>query len=124
MGFVQQLTAVNLYLAVFNLIPAFPMDGGRILHALLAAKIGPVRATRAAARVGQGAALLFGVAGLFFSPMLILIPMFIWFAAAQEPRCLKIASALKGIKVDRAETAIRSRWSHVLQPETQDEVLR
>jgi Zn-dependent protease len=84
MEFVQQLTAVNLYLAVFNLIPAFPMDGGRILHALLAAKIGPVRATRAAARVGQGAALLFGVAGLFFSPMLILIPMFIWFAAAQE----------------------------------------
>jgi Zn-dependent protease/predicted transcriptional regulator len=101
MGFVQQLAAANLYLAVFNLIPAFPMDGGRILRALLAEQIGQVRATVAAARVGQGAAVLFGVAGLFFSPMLVLIAMFIWFAAAQEAAALQISSALKGIKVGR-----------------------
>lgn len=99
-GFTQQLAAANLYLAVFNLVPAFPMDGGRILRALLAEKIGQVRATVAATRVGQGAAVLFGIAGLFFSPMLVPIAMFIWFAAAQEAAAVQ-SSALEGIKVGR-----------------------
>jgi Zn-dependent protease len=96
---VQQLAAANLYLAVFNLIPAFPMDGGRILRALLAARLGRVRGTTIATRVGQAAAFLFGVAGLFFSPMLILIALFVWFSASQESADVQMRTVLDGLSV-------------------------
>jgi Zn-dependent protease len=69
-GLLGRFAGVNLWLAAFNLIPAFPMDGGRALRALLAESTDYVRATRIAARLGQGLAILFALAGLFMNPML------------------------------------------------------
>jgi Zn-dependent protease len=83
-SFAASLLSVNLAMVVFNMLPAFPMDGGRVLRALLSRRIGHVRATETAARIGRGAAIVFGLLGLLWSPMLILIAVFIWFGAGQE----------------------------------------
>ncbi|HUN93091.1 MAG TPA: site-2 protease family protein [Burkholderiaceae bacterium] len=78
------LYAINLSLAAFNLLPAFPMDGGRVLRAALAMRMAPERATRISARIGQAIAVAFILAGVFFNPMLALIGAFVWFGAATE----------------------------------------
>jgi Zn-dependent protease/CBS domain-containing protein len=80
------LLIANVTLAIFNMLPAFPMDGGRVLRAVLAMGIGPVMATTIASRIGQAMAVLFGVVGLSYNPFLILIAIFIWFAAEHERR--------------------------------------
>lgn len=80
----ERLLLVNVTLVAFNLIPAFPMDGGRVLRAVLAMWLGGQRATAIAARIGQGFAALFVMLGLFFNPLLVLIGVFIYFAAAAE----------------------------------------
>ncbi|HEY5216276.1 MAG TPA: site-2 protease family protein, partial [Pseudolabrys sp.] len=67
----DRLAAVNLFLALFNLIPAFPMDGGRVLRALLASRLGFVRATEIAAAIGQFVAFALGFIGLMVNPILI-----------------------------------------------------
>lgn len=80
-----QIALLNLILAVFNLLPAFPMDGGRVLRALLAMRLPRVRATELAALAGRGFAFALGLAGLMAAnPMLILIAFFVFVAAGAE----------------------------------------
>ena len=76
-----RLAAVNVFLVLFNMIPAFPMDGGRVLHALLAMRLGNARATQLAASLGQVLAFALGFLGLFGNPLLIFIAIFVYIAA-------------------------------------------
>ena len=99
---IDRLAAVNVVLAVFNLIPAFPMDGGRVLRALLARKYGFVRATEIAANIGQWCAFAFGFIGLFFNPMLTFIAIFIYLAAASEARLAQLRGMSRGVPVTAA----------------------
>jgi Zn-dependent protease/predicted transcriptional regulator len=101
-SFAERLMLVNLFLVAFNMIPAFPMDGGRVLRALLAMRIDYARATRVAAAVGQAAAVVFGVFGLFLNPFLLLIALFVWIGAAQESAAVDRRSALDGVPVEAA----------------------
>lgn len=100
--FLVRLLIVNIYLVAFNLIPAFPMDGGRVLRALLAMQLEYVRATQIAAGVGQGLALLFGFIGMLTNPSLLFIALFVWIGASQEASMVKIKDSLSGIPVRRA----------------------
>lgn len=93
----ERLMLLNVLLVVFNMIPAFPMDGGRALRAVLAMRMDYTRATRIAASLGQGIALLFGLLGLFGNPFLIFIALFVWIGAAQESAMTQMKSALGGI---------------------------
>jgi Zn-dependent protease/predicted transcriptional regulator len=101
-SFLERLMVTNLFLVGFNLIPAFPMDGGRVLRALLATRLEYTRATQIAASVGQGMAFLFGFIGLFINPFLIFIALFVWIGAQGEARMVTLKSALGGIPVNRA----------------------
>ncbi len=101
-SFVERLMVVNVFLVVFNMIPAFPMDGGRVLRALLATRMDYVRATHMAASLGQWIAFLFGFIGLFTNPFLLFIALFVWIGAEQEASMVKMKSALGGIPVSRA----------------------
>lgn len=83
-SFLARLATVNLFLALFNLLPAFPMDGGRVLRALLGYRMSRAKATQIAARIGQGLAIVFAFLGLLGNPILILIAIFIFFAANAE----------------------------------------
>jgi len=93
-AFVERIMGVNIFLILFNMIPAFPMDGGRVLRALLATRLAYVRATRISANLGQSIALLFGVIGLFYNPILLFIAFFVWMGAAQETRMVRVKSVL------------------------------
>jgi Zn-dependent protease/CBS domain-containing protein len=101
-GFINQLATVNLFLAVFNLIPAFPMDGGRVFRALLATRFGYVRATEIAAAVGQLVAFALGFLGLFGNPLLIFVAIFIYLAASSEAHVVAIRAMAQGVPVTAA----------------------
>jgi Zn-dependent protease/CBS domain-containing protein len=99
---IDRLAAVNLFLAVFNMIPAFPMDGGRVLRALLATRLGFVRATEIAAAIGQGVAFALGFIGLFTNPMLIFIAIFVYLAASGEAHLVALRAMSQGVPVSAA----------------------
>jgi Zn-dependent protease/predicted transcriptional regulator len=100
--FAERLLSANLFLALFNMLPAFPMDGGRVLRALLATRLPYSRATQYAANIGQGMAFLFGVLGLFTNPFLLFIAIFVWLGAAQEANMVQVKSAMSDIPVKEA----------------------
>jgi Zn-dependent protease/CBS domain-containing protein len=99
---VDRLAAVNLFLAVFNMIPAFPMDGGRVLRALLSIRLGFARATDVAATIGQWVAFGLGFLGLLYNPMLIFIAIFVYLAAASEARLVSLRAMSRGVPVSSA----------------------
>jgi len=99
---VDLLTA-NVGLALFNLLPAFPMDGGRVLRALLASQMGELDATRIATRVGQALAMVLGLVGLFGGGLnLVLVAVFIFSGAEQEWRGVQLKTALRGVPASAA----------------------
>jgi len=94
------LGVLNIILFAFNLLPAFPMDGGRVLRAWLAKRMPLHRATKIAADVGKGFAIVFGLIGLFFfSPFLILIALFIYIGASMESTAVKYSYLLQNVTV-------------------------
>ncbi len=101
-GLLPTLLAANLMLAIFNLLPAFPMDGGRVLRAALALRMDRVRATRLAARVGQVLAIGLGILGLMGNPFLVLIAVFVWIGAASEAGAVEIDARLEHQPAGRA----------------------
>ena len=99
LGFATRLAKANVMLALFNLIPAFPMDGGRVLRALLSLRLDRARATRVAARIGHAIAFGLGLLGLFGNPMLLFIALFIFLAASHEAYAAELEEAAKGATV-------------------------
>jgi Zn-dependent protease/CBS domain-containing protein len=105
----------NLFLAGFNLLPAFPMDGGRVFRAILATRMSYPRATAIAVTIGQGMAWLLGLYGFlgggFF---IILVAIFIFMGASQEGQLVQLRSVLGGLRVEQAY----SRHAQTLSPES------
>src|SRR5437763_639854 len=101
-GLAERLAVVNVFLALFNLIPAFPMDGGRVLRALLASRFGYVRATEIAASIGQFVAFALGFIGLMANPILIFIAIFVYLAASSEAHMVALRAASRGVPVSYA----------------------
>jgi stage IV sporulation protein FB len=99
---VDRLAIVNLFLALFNLIPAFPMDGGRVLRAALASKFGYVRATEISASIGQFVAFALGFIGLMYNPILIFIAIFVYLAASSEAHMVALRAVSRGVPVSHA----------------------
>lgn len=92
------LAVINVMLAAFNLVPAFPMDGGRILRALLARDRSYVRATKIATTAGTAFAIVFVFLGVVsFSPILILVALFIYFVGNSESRTVVLGELLSGL---------------------------
>jgi stage IV sporulation protein FB len=111
-GLLSYLTFANLMLGLFNLIPAFPMDGGRVLHALLAKKLTHAHATQIAAKIGQGFALLLGLWGFMSgSWTLVIIAIFVWMGAGQENQGVQVKHILGETTVGQVMT----HSPHVLQ---------
>ncbi len=102
-GMLAYLTMSNLLLGLFNLLPAFPMDGGRVLRALLAMRMDYARATSIAVSVGQGLALLLGLWGFAGGSFtLIFIALFVWMGAGQEGKQVEVKSVLESMQVRQA----------------------
>ncbi len=108
--FLVRLAGINIFLVAFNMIPAFPMDGGRVLRAALAARMPWSRATQIAATIGQGMAFVLGFVGLLYNPILIFIAIFVYLAAAAEAQNAQIrdvsASVLVGDVMIRQYAAL------------------
>ena len=104
-SFLNAMMQVNILLLLFNMIPAFPMDGGRVLRAALASRLGMTRATRIAAGLGQGFAVLLAVYGFSRSFILVLIALFIFMGAGAEASAVATRTAGRGLRV--AEMMVR-----------------
>ncbi len=96
-AFLERVMFANLFLVGCDMIPAFPMDGGRVLRALLAMRMEYAGATRMAASIGQGLAFVFGFLGLFTNPFLVFIAFFVWIGAAQEAAMAETKSVLGSV---------------------------
>jgi Zn-dependent protease len=108
-GLLGSLLVANLSLGLFNLIPAFPMDGGRALRAIVATRVGGPRATDIAVQIGKVAAIAFGIVGLFTNWMLTLVAVFVWFAASAEGK--RSADVYYGSRFGRDRSSAGwSRW--------------
>lgn len=104
-----QLAQINLVLGLFNLLPAFPMDGGRMLRAALAWRGDYLRATRTAATIGQTIAMGLGLLGLFTNPVLVFVAMFVWIGAGAEASATEAWAMLEGVPASAAMmTAFRT----------------
>ena len=101
-GMLMQLMRINVWLVLFNLLPAFPMDGGRVVRALLATRMNYARATQIAATIGQACAFIFGFIGLFGNPILIFIALFIYIGASQEAALAQMKDVSRGLPVSSA----------------------
>jgi len=102
-NFLQRLFVINIGLVLFNLLPAFPMDGGRVLRGVLALMMDHGRATRIAAVVGQAMAVVFVLVAFFAqAPMLFLIAFFVWIGAQAEVGASEVRSVLAGVVVRQA----------------------
>ena len=97
-----RLFSVNVWLVLFNMIPAFPMDGGRVLRAVLAMRMNYTSATQLAASIGQGIAFIFFILGLWWNPMLLLIAVFIYFGARSEAAVAQMKDISKDLRVSAA----------------------
>lgn len=120
-GLLAQVATANIVLFFFNLIPAFPMDGGRVLRAALSYSMGRTRATRVAATIGQGLAILLGVLGLMGNPFLILIAVFIFLAASGEAGYVEMKDVTRGLK---ARDAMISRFEALSPADDADAAAR
>jgi len=99
---ISQLLTINVVLVLFNLLPAFPMDGGRVLRALLATRLSYARATQIAANIGQGCAFVFGFIGLFSNPFLLFIALFVYIGASQEAALAQMRDVSRRFPVSSA----------------------
>lgn len=118
LGLLQLLFLGNVFLVLFNVVPAFPMDGGRILRAALALRLGVDRATRIAATIGQGLAILMGLAGLLMDPpqiMLMFIAMFVFLGASAEAEMQRSLASTSG---RRMRDAMITRFETVSHGDT------
>ena len=103
LSFMMRLASVNIFLVVFNLIPAFPMDGGRVLRAVLALWYPRPRATNIAARIGQALAFVFGFVGLMGgNPLLIFVAIFVYLAATAEAQSVGMQDVTRSLGVGDA----------------------
>jgi len=113
-GFLEHIKEVNLIIGAFNLIPAFPMDGGRILRALLARKMEYMQATRIAVVVGQSFAFLFALWGIVAGHIILLIvALFVYLGAEQEGMAVALRQTLRQFKV----ADVLPRVFHVVKPD-------
>ena len=100
LSFLSRVAAVNVVLVLFNLIPAFPMDGGRVLRALLATRFSRTKATDIAARTGQGLAFVFGFLGLITgNVLLVFVAIFVYLAASGEAMAVNLQDAARSLDV-------------------------
>jgi len=113
LGVLYYFTIINLILGLFNLLPAFPMDGGRILRAFLAERMSFIKATKLAANIGKQFAIIMAVIGVFFNILLILIAIFVYVGADAEYKSVLVSTLLG----DEMVKDVMTKDVHILNPE-------